>query len=604
MKSRNRKCWLAYALVASALIAVHVGLSRAVQKLERSERAAHRATWEQAALRRAQRQLDTWLSPLIARESARSPAEYSAYLSQNGVTPGLSNVRVDVLTPSPLLTERSRYFRLHFELRPRTSLGTYEMTSCSPQVPSVDALVEHSMANNLMLPTEFESNNDRLTEANQFLLANSTIERFNQSESLFREILGPTGDPVSRSTPAINTRNPGNPYNRRARNYANAIQSQSFESQKSNWVDPPPAVDSTLSERVGPLVPFWTSSEAVAKSEGPELLLLRKLDSPLGQRYQGVWIHWAELEQALHQQLAELELEAELVPIFDPSESAIDTDKMLATLPVAVHVTTPSIGAVTSHPRRNLLGLTWTALILALVACAFGLRSMLAFGERRSRFASAVTHELRTPLTTFQLYSELLADNMVQDPARRQEYLETLRGESKRLSNLVENVLAYARLEEGPTPDRRESITISGLLRGVQPELERIVNDAGMRLEFQPPNNPDSLLRTDRESVTQILINLVDNAGKYAASGEQLDLCVSANGNEIRIQVRDYGAGIPPEAAKRIFSPFERGGRESGSIPGVGLGLSLARQCARNIGGQLSYRDADPGAEFTLVLPR
>ena len=85
----------------------------------------------------------------------------------------------------------------------------------------------------------------------------------------------------------------------------------------------------------------------------------------------------------------------------------------------------------------------------AAATAVSALRASIAFGERRSRFASAVTHELRTPLTTFRMYSEMLADDMVPDEGQRRVYLATLKEESGRLATLVENVLTYARLEEG-----------------------------------------------------------------------------------------------------------------------------------------------------------
>ena len=106
-------------------------------------------------------------------------------------------------------------------------------------------------------------------------------------------------------------------------------------------------------------------------------------------------------------------------------------------------------------------------MILAISAVGFTLRSTMALGERRARFASAVTHELRTPLTTFRMYSEMLADDMVKDPAQRATYLSTLRSEADRLSRLVENVLCFARLEDGRYRGRRERVAVSDLLERV-----------------------------------------------------------------------------------------------------------------------------------------
>lgn len=598
MKSRNLRWWIAYGIVTCILVATQLWFTDQFLDLEASERRAREESRRQEALRRGQRQLDTWLAPLIAREAARSPQEYSSYFVQNVVSPELSNRALDALTPSPLLTERSPFVRLHFEARPvpaKDDPGEMSIMACSPQVPIDETLKQHTLDMNLLLPTDIVTNEASLANAEQFLMNPATFERFQQSESLFREILGPQqADPVSRSIAAVSD-DDRNPYNSRASNYAQAIHSNSWGSF---------SVPSPVAERVGPLVPFWTRREAAEPATEPSLLFLRRLGSRIGDRYQGLWVDWPRLEIALLAQLTEVGVVGRLEPVLDPGVVGPGMDKMLATLPVSLEVETPPPPIGTdADGHLELLGVTWAALAIALLASGVGLRSMLAFGERRTRFASAVTHELRTPLTTFQLYSELLADDMVQDPARRREYLETLRRESKRLSNLVENVLAYARLEEGRRSNRLESTTIGGLVDSVRSELERLADEAGMELHIDLPADPDAILVTNRDAVGQILINLVDNACKYAKSGQRIDLSISSRGDGHRVRVRDHGEGIPPELVRAIFAPFERAGRESGSIPGVGLGLSLCRQFALDLGGNLRHRPADPGAEFILDLP-
>src|SRR5262249_53466901 len=141
-----------------------------------------------------------------------------------------------------------------------------------------------------------------------------------------------------------------------------------------------------------------------------------------------------------------------------------------------------SDGAGAWRPVHGTLLLTWGVTAAALAAGAFVLRAILALGERRNRFASAVTHELRTPLTTFRMYSEMLADEMVSEPAQRALYLQTLKEESTRLSTLVENVLAYARLEDGRGAARRERLRLRELIDRHLAPLQRRARDAGLEL--------------------------------------------------------------------------------------------------------------------------
>jgi signal transduction histidine kinase len=236
------------------------------------------------------------------------------------------------------------------------------------------------------------------------------------------------------------------------------------------------------------------------------------------------------------------------------------------------------------------------------------LRSSIRYGEKRSRFASIVTHELRTPLTTFRMYSEMLARGMVPEE-RRGEYLATLERESARLATLVENVLAYSRLEEGRARLRRESTTASTLLERVTPELRRRATEAGMELSIEDRLGGEVPVETDIEAVEQILVNLVDNACKYGRSreGRGLELQVHAGRSALELRLQDHGRGVPPGAARAIFHAFDRGHRDATDPhPGIGLGLALARGLARDLGGDLVLEEgqAGSGARFLLTVPR
>ncbi len=113
-------------------------------------------------------------------------------------------------------------------------------------------------------------------------------------------------------------------------------------------------------------------------------------------------------------------------------------------------------------------------------------------------------------------------------------------------------------------------------------------------------------MRTDVNVVGQILLNLVDNACKYAGNEEDnsIDVEILEHAGELCMRVHDSGAGVPVEQARLIFSPFERGVNQGSANPGIGLGLSLSRGLARDLGGNLILESGDePGACFRLSLP-
>jgi signal transduction histidine kinase len=130
-----------------------------------------------------------------------------------------------------------------------------------------------------------------------------------------------------------------------------------------------------------------------------------------------------------------------------------------------------------------------------------------------------------------------------------------------------------------------------------------------MDLRIENQAKEETPLVVDVEVVGQILFNLVDNACKYAngASDRIIELTSILDNGELQLTVRDHGPGIPPEHARRIFAPFDRGAHGPGdTIPGVGLGLSLARGLARDLGGDLTLASsscAAPGAQFQLRIP-
>jgi signal transduction histidine kinase len=215
---------------------------------------------------------------------------------------------------------------------------------------------------------------------------------------------------------------------------------------------------------------------------------------------------------------------------------------------------------------------------------------------------------LRTPLTTFRLYADLLRQGMVTEPARQKEYLATLQSEADRLGHLVENVLAYARLERRAEGNRVAAVPVSQLTSLAADRLTARAAQAGMDLRIDAKTEPaDAQVHADPAAVEQILFNLIDNACKYAAGADdrRIHLETATDAHRVTLRVRDHGPGVAQRAARRLFRPFSRvPSTANASTPGIGLGLALSRRLARGIGGELRCCPHEQGACFELVLRR
>lgn len=355
---------------------------------------------------------------------------------------------------------------------------------------------------------------------------------------------------------------------------------------------------------LSPLRPIWIAEE---------LLLVRRAGTDLGTYFQGGWINWPAFRAELLASIADIFPDADLVPPAVATSSSHGREELLgrqmASLPLVLEpgAVLPSAG---SHgpPTRILVLVAWVFMVFAGGSIAILLHRSVALSERRGAFVSAVTHELRTPLTSMRMYAEMLANDMIADESAIKEYLGTLQQQSERLSHLVENVLAYSRIERGLTGGERQSLTVEELIERVGRPLEDLAKQNHQRLVVKVRENVESsVARVDVSAVERILFNLIDNAGKYGVSNEtpEVQLSIAEAGDSVRFVVRDFGPGILPEVKSRLFTPFSKSAAQAAeSAPGIGLGLTISRRLARQMGGDLELGEIDgPGTEFVLTLP-
>jgi signal transduction histidine kinase len=253
-----------------------------------------------------------------------------------------------------------------------------------------------------------------------------------------------------------------------------------------------------------------------------------------------------------------------------------------------------------------ILAVVWLAVLLAMLALWRNLNEQVKLARKKDDFLSAVSHELRTPLTSIRMYTEMLEKDWVKDDAKRREYYGTMRQESERLTRLIENVLDFSRIQRGKKHFEFTIGDVNGSIRDVVEMMRPCAERAGFVIETElAPMEPFAF---DRDAVMQIVINLIDNALKYAREASDKRIIVRTHPEKgcAVIEVEDHGPGVPKSQQKKIFEAFYRCGDESTrQTTGTGLGLALVKRFAEAHRGVVEILNAKPaGALFRVRIAR
>ncbi|RIK74513.1 MAG: hypothetical protein DCC67_16525, partial [Planctomycetota bacterium] len=505
-------------MCAAVLLAAMGWLTAHARRIDR-ERSAARA---EAALEQRVSlvlwRMDTKLAPLIAEEVARPYLYYDSFITLQQP----AGRQQPIHAPSPLLAGRAENVLLNFDV----SLdGRWK----SPQAPQAEERLL-ALSNGLSL-ADIQLNCSRLDELARMIDLDDLVAQLPQQPlpsppAVQQELNAPSsplaeapaeqqavqpfipnfphaGDPAEPSGANIGTgvRQPAQVIQQfdrtqqtastphgygdlgeRNTRFQQAAQEE-FSKQRvgnSYLLNSPQAAEATVIENASR--PVWI---------GGQLLLARRVVRNGETFVQGSWLDWPRLKKELLAEARDLLPKAELAPVYD--HATADPTRMLAGLPVQLVVGDAaralSASAAADGPLHWALALGWMALVLAVAAVAALLWGVVALSERRAAFVSAVTHELRTPLTTFRMYAEMLSQDMVPSAERRRQYLSTLKTEAERLTHLVENVLAYARLERGRRPQRNERTTVAALVERFEPRLAERATQSDMHFKCQVAND-------------------------------------------------------------------------------------------------------------------
>lgn len=236
------------------------------------------------------------------------------------------------------------------------------------------------------------------------------------------------------------------------------------------------------------------------------------------------------------------------------------------------------------------------------IAIAVWQRKATRLAEERVSFVNRVSHELRTPLTNLLLNTDLALDGLLVEDGKLRRRLGLIREETGRLSRVVDNVLAFARIERGQSEVRGQSCDLGALIGEMRENFAPLFERKSIRCRYECAGGESIPL--DRDALAQILANLLSNVEKYAGESAEAHVAVSAADGQLVVEVIDNGPGIPSEARDRVFRPFERAGsRVNEGATGTGLGLTISRELARDLGGRLELVPTARGATFRLEIP-
>ena len=249
-----------------------------------------------------------------------------------------------------------------------------------------------------------------------------------------------------------------------------------------------------------------------------------------------------------------------------------------------------------------LFGLVLFAFFCGSIQIVKTIRDAKREAQTKSDFVSNVSHELRNPIAGICLNAELLASGIVRDEKKRGRSLEVILKEANRLNAMVGDLLDVSRLEKGVRKFAREEFDVVALTAEVCEEMSHRFAKCGLKVKL-----PEGgiAVTSDREAVRRIIVNLLDNAAKYAADDGEVEVSVLLHERSCVIRVRDEGPGIPTDMKRRVFERFVR--VDDGltrSRGGWGLGLALSAEFARGIGGALALvGKSGRGACFELSVP-
>ena len=222
--------------------------------------------------------------------------------------------------------------------------------------------------------------------------------------------------------------------------------------------------------------------------------------------------------------------------------------------------------------------------------------------KMKSEFISSVSHELRTPLTAINGWGEtILDDGLTDDPEQLRRGIRVIVNESRRLSNMVEELLEFSKMEDGHFTLQIEDVDLQAELEDAIFTYQELFRQDGIALEYHPGDGDLPPIQGDSERLKQVFCNVLDNAAKHGGAGRRIAASITQEGGVQVVRVRDYGPGIPEEELPFVKQKFYKG---TSRARGSGIGLAVCDEIVGLHGGTFAIGNAGGGgALVTIKLP-
>lgn len=223
----------------------------------------------------------------------------------------------------------------------------------------------------------------------------------------------------------------------------------------------------------------------------------------------------------------------------------------------------------------------------------------------KSDFISLASHQLRTPLTGIKWFVEILEENASKIPMEKvREYVRKIGESNERMIDLVNDLVGTSKAESGNLGKETSGYNLKEMLQQAIDQQGRLFIDKDIEI-LGMDKVPDLEIEVDMIQLTQVLGNLLNNAGSYSPPGSKIEIGVELTRNKVKITIKDHGVGIPTSQQEKMFSKFFRADNVAKTIPGSGLGLYVAKSMVENHGGKIWFESKESkGTTFFVELPR
>jgi len=266
----------------------------------------------------------------------------------------------------------------------------------------------------------------------------------------------------------------------------------------------------------------------------------------------------------------------------------------------------PESWARTNFVYNMTLSVVLAVVLLAGVSVALRTAAReMKLSTMKNDFVSNVSHELRTPLSSIRVFGEFMRLGRVTEQAKVREYGEYIETESRRLTQLINNILDFSRIESGQLVYRFEMTDLEEVISETLATFAVRLRNSGFEVDYHPPEDLLPEISVDPNAIGRAVANLIDNAVKYSGESRAIEVGVRRDGDDAVISVTDHGIGIPKDEQERIFERFHR--VSTGlvhDVKGTGLGLALVQHIVTAHGGRISVAsEVGKGSTFSLHLP-